>query len=231
MSLTLLLSLQFLCSLTLPAFRTMHYAKVVEIRILKCPTLTNYFSVVFSYASSSTLHPRQWVSQWPRSGIELPGQLKINILDEKPQRNNLSKLGTLKYEFPQLRHSVTSESHTLQYFLTEIEAVKDTNSPRRWFHSVAAAPPPGYHCSETGKNKLRRNMIESKAWKRERGGGAPLEMFPSLSWQCPAPGLGWNSPHPGNLLKSRSQAQILTLSKRLKISFASSIMAVLAESA
>ena len=25
----------------------MHYAKVVEIRILKCPTLTNYFSVVF----------------------------------------------------------------------------------------------------------------------------------------------------------------------------------------
>ena len=74
-------------------------------------------------------------------------------------------------------------------------------------------------------------MIESKAWKRERGRGAPLEMFPSLSWQCPAPGLGWNSPHPGNLLKSRSQAQILTLSKRLKISFASSIMAVLAESA
>ena len=25
----------------------MHYAEVVEIRILKCPTLTNYFSVVF----------------------------------------------------------------------------------------------------------------------------------------------------------------------------------------
>ena len=25
----------------------MHYAKVVEIRIVKCPTLTNYFSVVF----------------------------------------------------------------------------------------------------------------------------------------------------------------------------------------
>ena len=27
--------------------KTMHYAKVVKIRILKCPTLTNYFSVVF----------------------------------------------------------------------------------------------------------------------------------------------------------------------------------------
>ena len=26
---------------------SMHYAEVVEIRILKCPTLTNYFSVVF----------------------------------------------------------------------------------------------------------------------------------------------------------------------------------------
>ena len=25
----------------------MHYAKVVDIRILKCPTLTNYFSVVY----------------------------------------------------------------------------------------------------------------------------------------------------------------------------------------
>ena len=25
----------------------LHYAEVVEIRILKCPTLTNYFSVVF----------------------------------------------------------------------------------------------------------------------------------------------------------------------------------------
>ena len=27
--------------------KTMHYAKVVKIRILKCPTLTNNFSVVF----------------------------------------------------------------------------------------------------------------------------------------------------------------------------------------
>ena len=26
---------------------TLHYAKVVDIRILKCPTLTNYFSVVY----------------------------------------------------------------------------------------------------------------------------------------------------------------------------------------
>ena len=29
----------------------------------------------------------------------------LDTLDEKPQRNNLSKLGTLKYEFPQLWHS------------------------------------------------------------------------------------------------------------------------------
>ena len=29
----------------------------------------------------------------------------LDTLDDKPQRNNLSKLGTLKYEFPQLRHS------------------------------------------------------------------------------------------------------------------------------
>ena len=26
---------------------TVHYAKVAEIRILKCPTMTNYFPVVF----------------------------------------------------------------------------------------------------------------------------------------------------------------------------------------
>ena len=31
----------------LSIFKSMHYAKVVEICILKCPTLTNYFSVVF----------------------------------------------------------------------------------------------------------------------------------------------------------------------------------------
>ena len=29
----------------------------------------------------------------------------LDTMDDKPQRNNLSKLGTLKYEFPQLRHS------------------------------------------------------------------------------------------------------------------------------
>ena len=29
----------------------------------------------------------------------------LDTLDEKSQRNNLSKLGTLKYEFPQLWHS------------------------------------------------------------------------------------------------------------------------------
>jgi len=29
------------------SFSTLHYAKVVEIRISKCPTLTNYFSVVY----------------------------------------------------------------------------------------------------------------------------------------------------------------------------------------
>ena len=34
----------------------------------------------------------------------------LDTLDDKPQRNNLSKLGTLKYEFPQLRHSALRNS-------------------------------------------------------------------------------------------------------------------------
>ena len=37
----------------------------------------------------------------------------LDTLDDKPQRNNLSKLGTLKYEFPQLRHSALTRTALL----------------------------------------------------------------------------------------------------------------------
>ena len=50
----------------------MHYAKVVEIRILKCPTLTTYFSVVF--------HPG-----CPKFCVELC-ELPMNIEKEKKEK-------------------------------------------------------------------------------------------------------------------------------------------------
>ena len=42
-------------------------------------------------------------------GIHAAIRKILDTLDEKPQRNNLSKFGTLKYEFPQLRHSALKE--------------------------------------------------------------------------------------------------------------------------
>ena len=60
---------------------TLHYAEVVEIRILKCPTLTNYFSVAF--------HPR-----CPKFCVELC-KLPMNIEQEKDserkKRQNMQK--------------------------------------------------------------------------------------------------------------------------------------------
>ena len=50
----------------------MHYAEVVEIRILKCPTLTNYFSAVF--------HPG-----CPKFCVELC-ELPMNIEKEKKEK-------------------------------------------------------------------------------------------------------------------------------------------------
>ena len=59
----------------------MHYAEVVEIRILKCPTLTNYFSLVF--------HPG--CPKFCVELCELPKNLekekKIEFGEEKEQKN------------------------------------------------------------------------------------------------------------------------------------------------
>ena len=56
----------------------------------------------FSFFSSLNLIFSIFLYSWR---VHTTLRKNLDTLDDKPQRNNLSKLGTLKYEFPQLRHS------------------------------------------------------------------------------------------------------------------------------
>ena len=85
---------------TLVPLESLHYAKVAEIRILKCPTLTNYFPVVF--------HPG-----CPKFCVELceiPRNLtkgkKIRFGEEKEQKNAKNMKGVFAKVTTGLKKSI-----------------------------------------------------------------------------------------------------------------------------
>ena len=69
-------------------------------------TLFMFFALFPSFYSSN-ISFLLFLDSW---GVYATLHKILDTLDEKPQRNNLSKLGTLKYEFPQLRHSAMAST-------------------------------------------------------------------------------------------------------------------------
>ena len=78
-----------------------------ETNILSLPEIREVVKNIWNFIF------RLFLNSW---GVHTTLRKILDTLDEKPQGNNLSKLGTLKYEFPQLWHSAMFESHTSFYF-------------------------------------------------------------------------------------------------------------------
>ena len=78
-----------------------------ETNILSLPEIRRVVQNIWNFIF------RLFLNSW---GVHTALRKILDTLDEKPQGNNLSKLGNLKYKFPQLWHSAMFESHTSFYF-------------------------------------------------------------------------------------------------------------------
>ena len=75
---------------------------------------TNFF-MFFAFSPLFPLHIFLFLIFLDSWGVYATLHKILDALDEKPQRNNLSKLGTLKYECPQLWHSAMFKPKSLKH--------------------------------------------------------------------------------------------------------------------